>query len=469
MLTYHDRRSRTGCAWAGALAAMAVLAGSPRSAEALPQAPELFCDHYADASLCRGRLPACSTCHTSTSPAAWNAYGATVRGALGADFEATLATALASVEGLDSDADGLPNGDEIRMGGDPGDPHDGKLLCSSSGAAGYELERAFRRATVLYCGRSASFGDLETFRGLSDEMQRAALHDAVETCLGSRYWRDEGLPRIADRLIRPVYAVGMDSPIGIRLADYEYDYRLFSYVLTGDRDLRELLTAQYHVERDGDGDLVAVEGTIPTVTDNAGGQPLDVERRAGMITTQWFLMINTMFSPLPRTTAAQAYRSYLGFDISLQEGLYSVGGEPVDVDDKGVAQPDCEACHSTLDPLSYGFAYYNGIDFASPFPFGQYDPTRPERLIPGWDDPQSVLLGQPVGDVVEWAQAASETEAFTRTVAEMLFSHAFGRAPEIGEHAELDAAWQALAEDGYSANRLIHHLVDMKTFGGGVL
>ena len=55
-----------------------------------------------------------------------------------------------------------------------------------------------------------------------------------------------------------------------------------------------------------------------------GGQPLDVEHRAGMITTQWFLVINTMLSDLPRTTAAQAYRSYLGEDIARQEGIWPV-------------------------------------------------------------------------------------------------------------------------------------------------
>lgn len=35
-----------------------------------------------------------------------------------------------------------------------------------------------------------------------------------------------------------------------------------------------------------------------------------------MLTTRWFLAKNTMVTPIPRTTAAQAYRAYLGYDIA---------------------------------------------------------------------------------------------------------------------------------------------------------
>lgn len=38
-----------------------------------------------------------------------------------------------------------------------------------------------------------------------------------------------------------------------------------------------------------------------------------------MNTTQWLLVMNTMYSFLPRSTAAQAYRAYLGLDISERE------------------------------------------------------------------------------------------------------------------------------------------------------
>jgi len=75
-----------------------------------------------------------------------------------------------------------------------------------------------------------------------------------------------------------------------------------------------------------------------------------------MLTTRWFLAKNTMLTPVPRTTAAQAYRAYLGYDIAKLEGLQPVAGEPVDYDRKRVTAEQCAVCHSTLDPLSYPFS-----------------------------------------------------------------------------------------------------------------
>ena len=93
----------------------------------------------------------------------------------------------------------------------------------------------------------------------------------------------------------------------IIIGDYEWDYRLWSYVLTQDRDARELLTADYHVVRatDGSGTLIRAEGEQAGA--GALGQALAPSHRAGMITTTWFMAINTIFTPLPRTKAAQPY------------------------------------------------------------------------------------------------------------------------------------------------------------------
>jgi hypothetical protein len=93
--------------------------------------------------------------------------------------------------------------------------------------------------------------------------------------------------------------------------------------------------------------------TDPTAI--AGGQLLEKDKRVDMLTTQWFLARNTMFSELPRTSAAAAYRSDLGADISMTQGLKPVANEPDDVDNKGVKEARCASCHSTLDPLAYAF------------------------------------------------------------------------------------------------------------------
>ena len=406
-----------------------------------------------------------------------------------------LAEALHSIAELDADSDGVANIDEILLGTAPGDgsdvwPYcspspalsgqDDKILDSGTNASlpeGYDVVRAYRRVHILYCGQSPSYDQLREFEASASasEQRYQALHDALDGCLDSAYWRDEGLHRIADSLIRPVSAFGPDSPTGVVFGDYHWDYQLFSYVMTGHRDVRDLLRADYHVRRRDDGGLEPITGVIPSDivsplpigAPDGGGQPLEVQHRAGMITTQWFVTANTMFSELPRNTAAQAYRAYLGYDIAQLQGIWPVANEPRDIDNKGVARAECATCHSTLDPLSYAFAYYEG--FPEPFRSGAqgtYNPERPVAFLPQWQNDQSWLLGQPVDSVVAWAERAAQTDEFKRRIGLLLFRHALDREPTPGERAAFDAVWRALPEDGWSANRLLHRLIDLPGFGG---
>jgi hypothetical protein len=463
----------------------------PTEVEARPTAPVILCEMYTEAPECSGKVVNCSQCHVSTAPPAWNAFGEQLIAALPRDrpFEEALPVALASAEGGDADEDGDGNGEEILAGTAPGDPFSFWQEPSvQQGPANprydvgqYDYRFALKRASISYCGRSPSYAEVQEFEaGLegaaaaeADAVRRERLHAAVDVCLQSEHFSRVMLPRLADKRIRPLFAIGPDTSVRLGdsrlvIGDYDYDYRLWRYLLTGDRDMRELITAQYHVEEDESGELVKVEGLItrPDPMALAGGQPLVPERRAGLLTTQWFLAINTMFSGLPRTTAAQAYRSFLGADLASSDGVRPVPGEPVDIDDKGVDGAVCAQCHSTLDPLAYAFAKYQGIDDGYS-DFGSYDPTRVERYLPGWSDSaqQSWLLGQPVADLVEWASVAAQSDEFKRNMADMFFEQALNREPLPDEQAEFAALWQSLPEDGHSARRLIHRLVDTRAFG----
>jgi hypothetical protein len=43
--------------------------------------------------------------------------------------------------------------------------------------------------------------------------------------------------------------------------------------------------------------------------------------------------------------------------------------------------------------------------------------------------------------------------------------YAVGHEPQPEELAEFEAIWTALPEDGFSANRLLHRLIDTDAFG----
>jgi hypothetical protein len=333
-----SREVRRRLAFAGVGVAALLSAGDAR---AKPTGPRAFCDTYADAPECMGRGVTCSKCHVSTQPVAWNAYGGALLAALdGAGFDAGVAAALAAIEGEDSDGDGLTNREEIELGTAPGDPLSQWMPRPTPEGAdnpGYAIGEydpgyAFKRVHLLFCGASPAYEAAQAFAGLDGDAQLAAIHDALAECLESGFWIDEALASLAHAKIRPVKALGADTDVrinsyAITLADYDWDYRLWQYVLTGDRDARELLTAQYHIGVDDAGHWEKIEGTIPNPGMGfGGGQLLVPEYRAGMLTTQWNLLLNVMFAAIPRVAAGHAYREYLGLDLSLSQGVRPVPG-----------------------------------------------------------------------------------------------------------------------------------------------
>jgi len=455
------------------------------SAAAKPTAPDIACSHLSDSPLCRGQTLSCRTCHAG--PPTFNAFGLDVTIALAdvdGGFADALPLALDAVGGDDSDGDGISNTEELALGTMPGDafsfaPNGGVEVdfVDENGNPFFTLNTwdaavAFRRVTVTYCGRSPSYDEMRALSALDDGAARQAVHDHLDECLASDFWLQQGLPRLADPRVKPEAAIGKDSenPLG----DYEWDYRLFVHVLSDGRDARDLLLADYHVDENGD----VVDGIVPRPEPvyepatgklwSGGGQPVPPEHRAGMLTTQWFLGNNTMFSELPRTTAAQAYRAYLGEDIALGEGIHPVVGEPRDVDHKGVDAPACAACHSTLDPLSYAFSAYNGFDVLTE---ERFEETFYEDLIGAYDPSRTTYQGDGVFDGVavptlrDWAQQAVASDAFARNLGEMFFTHIFDDDVAPSEFADFDAAVRRLRDSDFSANALVHDLVDTPAFG----
>ncbi|MCA9541264.1 MAG: hypothetical protein KC620_20325 [Myxococcales bacterium] len=390
-------------------------------------------------------------------------------------FEAALPAALDLVAEDDADGDGVANRDEIIAGTSPADAADlpGAVRpCAGPNGnpdwnvCGYDAAYVWRKLHLDVCGESPSYEALLAFKALPEGSTRmAAVDAALDTCLDSDFWlgRDGALWQLAHRKIRPLQAIKQGRNRGpVPLADYDHDYALFAYTQSDDRDARLALTADFHVRFTEDPPHYEA---VPTWPD----ERLETTRRAGMITTRWFFTINTMFTPVPRTTAAQAYRAYLGLDIARSEGLVPPAGALVDYDDKGVTHPTCAGCHETLDPLAYPFSRYEGIlSVAS----GTYNGLRMLRF--GTEEGRRVrevpeagaLFGEPVDDLIEWARKAADSDAFAQATVRDYWRLLIGHDPTPAERREFDALWRDFREvHGWRVEYMLHDLVRTEAYG----
>lgn len=463
-------------------------------ANAKPPAAAAFCSVYPDSETCSTGIADCATCHT-VAPAR-NLFGRQLADALAPGqarplsdevFMAALPDTLRRIEGLDADGDGFSNLVEISGGTRMADASSApmRLVCDdaerSSAASqrwntcGYDPAYAYRKIHLDFCGRSPTRAEAESFARLEgDEAAwRGAIGEALESCLDSPYWAgtNGALWNLANTKIEPVDSIKSgDRPGPIPLADYEYDYNLFTYVNTDDRDVRDLLLAQYFVARTSDAPPAFEFMTQQDLRRRGltGGQSVTEEKRVGMLTTRWFLNTNTMFTAVPRTSAAQAYRAYLGFDIAKMEGLGEFDHTVEDYDNKGVDHPDCAVCHETLDPLAYPFTRYNGIIRANYAPDRLEDFTRSdgERVI---ETPEAgILLGQPVADLREWGEVAANSEPFAQTVARDYWELLIGRAPQPQDQVEYNQMWRGLMSPqgyNYRVEKMLAALVFTNAYG----
>lgn len=469
------------------------------SASAKPVAPVAFCAHYPDAPACADGMALCVTCHTS--PPGRNVFGLQIEQALlvgeprpidDDQFLAGLPAALTAIEARDADADGFDNLEELLAGTSPADalsrPIEGQcprdIAANGWDVCNYDHTYVFRKLHLDFCGHSPTRDAVDDFGAREDQL--AALHEALDTCLDTEFWRgrDGVIWNLANRKIGPLQSIKAGEGAGdIPLADYFDDYAFFVYTQTDDRDTRDVLIGNYFVRhtggRDGEPTTYTIfeSNGIADLTDRQGRltvQLVNRQNRAGLITHRWFLMSNIMFTGMPRTAAAQVYRAFLGHDLARLEGLAPVVGEPVDYDAKGVAAPECARCHSTLDPLTYPFTRYEGIQggsggFRIPF---SYNPSRMEAFVetdgPGMADvPEAgMLFGQPVRNLVEWSRVAAETDDFARATVLDYWRLLVGEDPRTEELPEFDTLWQGLkTTHEYRIERLLHALIETEAYG----
>jgi hypothetical protein len=452
-------------------------------AHARPNAPDIFCENYVGAPAC---LPvaACSQCHVQTEPPTWGPYGEALRQLFPTDIDAVefgqlLPDALDAVADLDSDGDGHSNIEEILGGSLPGDPGSvpGDIECPADVSeldypiCQYSPRHVFRKIHLDFCGQSPSYDSMEAFIALDEASQMVALDDALSSCVDGEFWlgKDGALWQLAHNKIRPVRSLkqGEDNvpASAAQIADYYDDYHLYVWSQIDDHDARSVLTADFFVQRND-------APTSYVVVQDLDSQHVEQTRRVGNITSAWFLNYFVMFTLLPRSAAAQAYRGYLGLDFAKSEVTFSVDGEPIDYDQKGVAAPACAGCHEPLDPSTYPFSRYNGLTGAPGMGRASYNSQRLELLS---TDPLLIstpeagfVLGQAVQDLVEWGQVAANSDEFAIAAVRDYWRLLMGRDVDLttSEKDEFDALWQGFKTDHtYSVEKMLHDFIRTEAYG----
>ena len=454
------------------LATPAIVALLTGLAHARPEAPAIFCVEYPEAPACAGGAARCATCHSLAGPPSHNPYGldlVSMRDGSVA-FSEDLPGALAAVEDLDSDGDGVSNIDEILLGTEPGFDSSVESECAEQApgdnalydVGSYDPEFAWRRVLLDFCGRSPRYDEVQAFRAHTNA--RGELRDTLQLCLDSPYWA-EMLQEVAVGVIEPT---GPSTDLNI-LGNWTWDLKLYAYAMSDNRDAAEVMTAQYLVVEQpaGSGLLVAIDE--PRNEGEAYAQPLGPEDRFGVLTTRYSLAMRIMFADMPRTLAAHWYKRLLGLDIARSQGLFPVDeldGElawpsPRDVDDKGVWQEGCASCHSTLDGLSYPWARYNGIDLEGGTT-ATYQPDRATDTIPttdGW------MFGEPIDGPEAWVATAVASDAFAQHTTRTFWRQIFHREPYSCEDEVFTQLWTSFRDNGRNVEALLAEMVTLDAYG----
>ncbi len=445
---------------------------------ARPTGPGALCEALPAAEDCGSGLPNCDVCHTT--PPARNSYGLQLGERLpeptsAQEFSGAIQPIILEVMPLDADGDGFDNETELRLGTNPGNDRSFPMETGCSGRSvnprwnvcGYDHDYVLKKVALDFCGYSPRYAEMQAFTRLDVTAKERIIEETFERCVDTPYWqgRDGVLWRMAHPKVRPLAAIKSGPQAGpVPLADYDDDYALFVYTQTDDRDVRDVITADYYV---------TLTGNPPTYTERMArpDQSLAPEYRVGMISSRWFFVINTMFTAVPRTAAAQAYRAYLGLDIAKSEGLIPPQGEAlVDYDEKGITADGCAVCHTTLDPLTYPFTRYGGIE---PPSSGLYDPMRMMRRDPAIDGAnirdvpeEGYLFGQRVESLVEWADLAANSDEFAKATVLEYWRLLMGASPTQAETSEFDALWQGLkGEHQYRVENMLKALIRTEAYG----
>ncbi len=238
----------------------------------------------------------------------------------------------------------------------------------------------------------------------------------------------------------------------------------FDYVLRENRPVSEFLNADYTFLNERLAKHYGIEGVtgpefrrVDLSTQPNGVQRGGVLSQAGVLTVSSYpsrtspvirgkyVLQNILGTPPPPPPpdVPALDEAAVGAILSIREQM-----------EKHRADPVCASCHSKMDPLGFGLENYNAI--------GQWRDVDGKFPV---DASGTLPNGKTFSTPAEMRQIlTSQLPQFSRTLTEKLMTYALGRGLKPFDSRTVDNINDALAQDGYRFQTLIHQIVASPAF-----
>ena len=222
---------------------------------------------------------------------------------------------------------------------------------------------------------------------------------------------------------------------------------------------------------------------------------MQVEKRVGLLTSFWNLSFYLNYTPIARVLVAQAFRAYTGIHMSKMQGLNPPPVEDSlyrDYDLKGLERPECAACHTTIDPLTYPWRNYNGLTgtadvlgginspgLSSLSNLGTEENLTPlsyslprleyfEDRMPGVSEmPEAgYIMGQRVENLYEWAEVMANSDQFAANTVKDYWRVLISKEVRSYQQKEFQTLWRTFKTGhNYDVEAMLHDLVKTEAYG----
>lgn len=327
--------------------------------------------------------------------------------------------------------------------------------------------------------------DLRGVNPSLDELLRLASGEVTEDALVAEWLAD---PRHETRLVElfaeqwGTLADEFNAPADdFGLGDQEYDFlrsvgqeplRVLAHVGVSDLPWTEIVTAETTMANDLLAQIWPLEWVDPSQTEGwREARYVDGRPAGGVLMSNglWWRYDSTA-NNLNRGRAAAVSRLLFCYDFLARpvafSGFTEFSAEALLAATK--TDPNCEACHSGLDPLAatlFGFWWFDTKDATE---MSRYHPER-EQLGQTFLELEPAVFGVPIAGTSQLGEAVASDPRFTRCAVEQVARGLWRREPDAADISTLNDLNDAFEAGDLRLSALIRATLQTESYRAGAL